>query len=68
MTFGSEPQDLLALGVYNVSGLKIPAHAGLSDYAGEIAELAQLGPVAVRKTSGDRVQHRVESRFHHLPG
>lgn len=68
MTSGSKSQDLLALDVYGVTRPGIAAYPGTSDFAGEIAELPQLDPVALRQTIGDLVQDRVQSRFHHVPG
>ena len=65
---GSEPQNLGPVDVYRVTGLGIATHAGLADLAGEVSELPQLNPMALRQMIGDLVQDRIESRLHHVPG
>jgi len=68
MTSSPESQDLCALDVQSFPGLGIPAHAGLSDFAGEVSELPQLDPMTLRETIGDLVEDCVESRLYHMPG
>ena len=65
---GSEPQNLRPVDVYRVTGLGIATHASLADLAGEVSELPQLDPVALRQTIGDLVQDRIKSRLNHVPG
>ena len=68
MTASPEPQDLFALHGDSLTGPGIAPHPSFTDPAAKVAELSQLDPMALRQTSGDRVQHRVESQFHCVPG
>jgi hypothetical protein len=68
MTAGPEPKDLLALHNDSLTGSGIAPHSRLANPAGEIAELPQIDPVALRQTVGNFVQDRVESCFHGMPG
>ncbi len=55
MTASSEPQDPLAFHRDSLTRPWIGGHAGLLDLGGEIAELPQFHPMAMRQTGGDRI-------------